>query len=153
MTNLQNFHLRAVIDALLLKFVSFFRLKYLQCHSLRVILFPERKIMVATPRTTRSKKLTKYSKFLQELRSSFSRHWTYDELWALLLGDTLPSKHQQQVLLAHFRSHGWNVSPRDFIRGTAASNHPVFINLRLLRHSLSRSELDILFFAGNYKKS
>ena len=90
-----------------------------------------------------------FSPFLQELRTAFVRHITYDTVWSLLLGDKVPSKHQQQVLLDHFRSHGWKVTPRDFIRGTAASNHPVFINLRMLRHTLSRSELDALFFNDN----
>ena len=104
---------------------------------------------MGTNHRTLGKKLPRYSKFLQERRNSFSHHWTYDELWAMLLGDKLPSKAEQHVLLTHFRSHGWNVSPRDFIRGTAASNHPMFINLRMLRRTLRRSELDALFFAGN----
>lgn len=105
--------------------------------------------MVATHRTIHKRKHHKPTGFMQELKSLFSRHWTYDELWSLLLGDKIPNKSQQQVLLDHFRSHGWKVTPRDFIRGTAASNHPVFINLRMLRHTLSRSELASLFFNDN----
>jgi len=105
--------------------------------------------MVAVRRITRRIRRRRPSRFLQELKSSFSRHWTYAELWSLLLGDKIPTESQQQVLLDHFRSHGWKVTPRDFVRGTAASNHPVFINLRMLRHTLSRSELESLFFNDN----
>lgn len=92
------------------------------------------------------------TEFIRTLRAAFSTHPTLDELWALLLGETVPSPAQQKILLAHFRSYGFEVLPRDFIRGTAASNNPIFINLRLLRRSLDRSSLECLFFANRQRR-
>ena len=79
--------------------------------------------------------------FVSTLRGAFSTHPTLDTLWAWLLGDVVPSEREAGVLIDHFRSYGLEVSPRDFVRGTAASNNPIFIHLRLLRRSLDRSDL------------
>ena len=88
------------------------------------------------------------TEFIRTLRASFSTHPTLDTLWSLLLGEVVPTPAQQQILLDHFRSYGFEVLPRDFVRGTAASNNPIFINLRLLRRSLDRSSLELLFFSN-----
>ena len=88
------------------------------------------------------------TEFIRTLRAAFSTHPTLDTLWSLLLGDVVPTPAQQKILLDHFRSYGFEVLPRDFIRGTAASNNPIFINLRLLRQSLDRSNLECLFFSN-----
>lgn len=92
------------------------------------------------------------TEFIRTLRASFSTRPTLDTLWALLLGDVVPTPYQQKVLLAHFRSYGFEVLPRDFIRGTAASNNPIFINLRLLRRSMDRSSLESLFFSNRLRR-
>ena len=84
----------------------------------------------------------KVNSFISTLRYAFSHHYTLKDVWAMLLGDKVPSPYQRQVLIAHFKSYGLEVSPRDFIRGTAASNNPIFINLRLLRRSGDRYVLE-----------
>lgn len=78
--------------------------------------------------------------FISTLRRSFKHHHTEAEVWDWLLGNKIPSPHQRQVLIAHFKSYGLEVSPRDFIRGTAASNNPIFIHLRLLRRNSGGSD-------------
>lgn len=82
--------------------------------------------------------------FLRKLRSSLKT--TYEELWSVLLGELVPRPSSIGVLVDHFNQLGWGVTSIDFLRGTAASNNPNFILLRLLRNSLSRYELDIHFF-------
>jgi len=73
--------------------------------------------------------------FIRTLLSSFRHHHSVQEAWDWLLGNKIPSPAQRQVLISHFKSYGLEVSPRDFIRGTAASNNPIFIQLRLLRRN------------------
>ena len=79
--------------------------------------------------------------FISTLRRSFKHHHTLNEVWDWLLGNKIPSPNQRQVLIAHFKSYGLEVSPRDFIRGTAASNNPIFIQLRLLRRGEAESNI------------
>ena len=82
--------------------------------------------------------------FLRKLHRDLDT--TYETLWSMLLGELVPSQKHIGVLVDHFNQLGWNVTPRDFLRGTAASNNQSFILLRLLRNSLSRSELEKQFF-------
>ena len=89
----------------------------------------------------------RFSKFLSDLRTALPGGKTYKTVWAWLLGDSIPPPCCQKILIAHLREQGWNVGPRDFIRGAAASNHPLFVHLRLLRSSLSSESLDQLFFS------
>ena len=79
--------------------------------------------------------------FISTLISAFKFHPNYKRVWDWLLGNKIPSPSQQRVLIAHFKSYGIEVSPRDFIRGTAASNNPIFIHLRLLRRSGDGSDV------------
>lgn len=92
------------------------------------------------------------TRFMRSLRASLSHHYTLGELWSYLLGDAIPSPVVRQALIDLLNSQGWKVDTRDFIRSTAASNHPLFINLRLLRHSLDRDTLELTFFDDRHHK-
>jgi hypothetical protein len=92
------------------------------------------------------------TRFMRDLTSKFRRHVTRKDVWAWLLGDAIPSPSERQILITQLNSQGWKVTPRDFVRSTAASNHPLFINLRLLRHSLDRSVLETMFFGDRHNK-
>lgn len=85
-----------------------------------------------------------YSMFLRKLREDLDT--TYENLWSIILGESIPTCGCMGALVDHFRRLGWDVSPRDFLRGTAASNNHNFILMRVLRNTLTRSELDKAFF-------
>ena len=70
----------------------------------------------------------------------------------MLLGDSIPHRNAIGVLVDQLTQLGWNVSPRDFLRGTAASNNRNLILMRMLRDKLTRYELEKMFFGIRHNK-
>ena len=110
-------------------------------------------MIVGNKSTHRSDEFKQYPTFIRELHKSLEPCLTnYDRLWLILTGEVVPRPSECGVIVSHFRKHGWKVNARDFSRSTAASNHPMFVNLRMLLRTLGKTSLMNLFFGGSDSK-
>ena len=89
----------------------------------------------------------------REIQIDSPRHPSFATIWSWLSGESIPPENARRLLVDKLNSRGWKVRARDFVRGTAASNHPAFILLRMLRGTLSRSDLIHMFFDDRQNKA
>lgn len=71
--------------------------------------------------------------FLKELANELG-YVTTRRTARIIRGEVIPSPEQIPIIIRVLGKYGVASTPRDFTRGTAASNNSVFVLLRTLRH-------------------